>query len=84
MRHRGPGTIRHIWMTTEQEPVNQRAMIIRVWWDGQEHPSIECPIGDLFGFAHGKIMPYQSAVHSVGPTGGRNIWLPMPFANERR
>ena len=76
----GPGTIRHIWMTTAQEPVNQRAMILRVWWDDQQHPSIECPIGDFFGFAHGKIMPYQSAVHSVGSTGGRNIWLPMPFA----
>ena len=24
-------------------------------------------------------LAYQSAVHSVGPTGGRNIWLPMPF-----
>jgi hypothetical protein len=76
----GPGTIRHIWITTVQEPVNQRAMIIRAWWDDQAHPSIECPVGDFFGFAHGKIMPYQSAVHSVGSTGGRNIWLPMPFA----
>ena len=51
----GPGTIRHIWLTTAQEPAVQRACVIRVWWDGQEHPSIECPIGDLFGFAHGKI-----------------------------
>lgn len=75
----GPGTIRHIWITTAREPVNQRALIVRAWWDDQEHPSIECPIGDFFGFAHGKIMPYQSAVHSVGSTGGRNIWLPMPF-----
>ncbi|MHB8863251.1 MAG: glycoside hydrolase family 172 protein [Pirellulaceae bacterium] len=80
----GPGTIRHIWLTTVQEPVNQRAMIIRVWWDDQAHPSIECPIGDFFGFAHGKIMPYQSAVHSVGSTGGRNIWLPMPFATRAK
>jgi hypothetical protein len=80
----GPGTLRHIWMTTAQEPVAQRALIVRVWWDDQEHPSIECPIGDFFGFAHGKIMPYQSAVHSVGPTGGRNIWLPMPFAKRAR
>jgi hypothetical protein len=29
-------------------------------------------------------MAYQSAVHSVGPTGGRNIWLPMPFAKRAR
>jgi hypothetical protein len=80
----GPGTIRHIWITTAREPGIQRAALIRAWWDGQEHPSIECPIGDLFGFAHGKIMPYDSAVHSVGSTGGRNIWLPMPFAKRAR
>jgi hypothetical protein len=80
----GPGVIRHIWITTEQTPVIQRACTIRAWWDGQEHPSIECPIGDFFGFAHGKITAYQSAVHSVGPTGGRNIWLPMPFASKVR
>ena len=80
----GPGVIRHIWMTTEGAPVVQRACVVRVWWEGQDHPSIECPIGDLFGFAHGKIMSYQSAVHSCGPTGGRNLWLAMPFAKRAR
>jgi len=80
----GPGTIRHIWITTDQRPLVQRACLIRVWWEGQENPSIECPIGDLFGFAHGKIASYQSAVHSCGPTGGRNLWLPMPFKQRAR
>lgn len=81
---KGSGTIRHIWLTTERAPVVQRACVIRVYWDNQEHPSIECPIGDLFGFAHGRIMSYQSAVHSCGPTGGRNLWLPMPFTRRAR
>lgn len=80
----GPGTIRHIWITTDQSPEIQRAAFIRVWWEGQEHPSIECPIGDFFGFAHGKINAYSSAVHSVGPTGGRNIWIPMPFTKRAK
>ena len=80
----GTGTIRHIWITTAREPAVQRSCILRAWWDDQEHPSIECPIGDLFGFAHGRIMAYQSAAHSVGPTGGRNIWLPMPFAGRAK
>jgi hypothetical protein len=75
----GPGTIRHIWMTTRATPVNLRSMVIRGYWEGQEHPSIECPVGDLFGSSHGKVMPYHSAVHSVGETGGMNLWLPMPF-----
>ena len=64
----GPGTIRHIWITTRPRCRSScAAWCIRAWWEGQEHPSIECPIGDFFGFAHGKVMPYQSAVHSVGP-----------------
>ena len=81
---KGPGTIRHIWITTARGPAVQRACVMRVYWEGQEHPSIECPIGDLFGLAHGKITSYQSAVHSCGPTGGRNLWLPMPFAKRAR
>jgi hypothetical protein len=76
----GPGTIRHIWITTDRSPAVQRACVIRAYWEGQSHPSLECPIGELFGFAHGRITAYHSAVHSVGPTGGRNLWLPMPFA----
>ena len=81
---KGPGTIRHIWMTTSGDPAIQRECVIRAWWDGQDHPSLECPIGDLFGIAHGKITSYQSAVHSCGPTGGRNLWLPMPFTQRAR
>ena len=75
----GPGTIRHIWLTTEPHPGTLRGMVLRAWWEGQKHASIECPIGDFFGTAQGKIMPYCSAVHSVSPAAGMNIWLPMPF-----
>ncbi|MEA3365132.1 MAG: glycoside hydrolase family 172 protein [Candidatus Hydrogenedentes bacterium] len=79
---KGPGTIRHIWMTiSDRKPETFRSFVIRAYWDGQEHPSIECPLGDFFGFAHGKVESYQSAVHSLGQNAGMNIWLPMPFTN---
>jgi hypothetical protein len=80
----GPGTIRHIWMTTSNNPMNLRSLVIRGWWDGQAHPSIESPIGDFMGFAHGKVEPYVSAVHSLGRNAGMNIWLPMPFTTKAR
>lgn len=80
----GPGTIRHIWMTTANNPANLRSLVIRAWWDGQAHPSIECPIGDFMGFAHGKVTGYFSAVHSLGRNAGMNIWLPMPFTDRAR
>ncbi len=81
---KGPGAIRHIWMTTRGEPVNLRSMVVRAWWDGQEHPSIECPLGDFMGIAHGHVRAYQSAVHSVGERAGMNIWIPMPFAKQAK
>ena len=75
----GTGTIRHVWMTTFPNPSVLRGAVIRVYWDGQEHPSIEAPLGDFFGFAHGMSPAFQTAVHSVGEAVGMNIWLPMPF-----
>jgi hypothetical protein len=80
----GPGTIRHLWVTTEGKPANLRSLVIRGVWEGQDHPSIECPVGDFFGCAHGKVMPYQSAVHSVSPSAGMNFWLPMPFVKRAK
>ncbi len=81
---KGPGVIRHIWMTTRGEPINLRSMVIRAYWDGQPHPSIECPLGDFMGIAHGRVVAYQSAVHSVGERAGMSFWLPMPFAKGAR
>ena len=82
----GPGTIRHIWMTGDWKDNNQllRTTIIRAYWDGQEHPSIECPLGDFMGLAHGKVTSYQSYVHSIGENAALNIWLPMPFIRHAR
>lgn len=77
---KGPGVIRHIWVTTRAEPVNLRSMVLRGKWDGQKHWSIECPIGDFMGIAHGLVRAYQSKIHSVGQNAGMNIFLPMPFA----
>jgi hypothetical protein len=80
----GPGMIRHFWLTIDHSPEQLRATVLRAWWDDQEHPSIECPVGDFFGSAQGKIKPYCSAVHSVGAEAGMNLWLPMPFLRRAR
>ncbi|MCF8225452.1 MAG: DUF2961 domain-containing protein [Bacteroidales bacterium] len=78
---KGPGTIRHIWMTGgfKDKPTALRSMVIRAYWEGQEHPSIKCPLGDFMGSANARYSAYQSAVHSTGVNAALNIWLPMPF-----
>lgn len=88
----GPGTIRHIWLTLsdpvmglgQHRPQTFRNVVIRAYWDDQAHPSIECPLGDFFGIAHGKVMYYESSVHSVAGSVGMNLWLPMPFCKRAR
>jgi hypothetical protein len=81
---RGTGTIRHIWITLQGQPANLRGGVVRAWWDDQAHPSIESPVGDLMGLAHGKVMPFATKVHSVGPKAGMNLWVPMPFAKRAK
>lgn len=41
---RGSGAIQHIWMTLTG---HWRHSILRIYWDDQETPSVECPAGDF-------------------------------------
>ena len=41
----GLGAIQQIWMTLRG---CWRLSILRIYWDGQEIPSVECPFGDFF------------------------------------
>ncbi|MBL8839973.1 MAG: DUF2961 domain-containing protein [Planctomycetes bacterium] len=80
----GPGTLRDFWCATQPSPLALRSLVVRTWWDDQEHPSIECPLGDLMGFAHGKAVPCTTAVHSVDAHGSFHLWLPQPFRSRAR
>ena len=80
----GPGTIRHIWMTTLARPKVLRGVLIRCYWEGSSFPSVELPMSEFFGFAHGSTPAFQTALHSVGPRYGMNCWMPMPFLASAR
>ncbi|WP_135211252.1 glycoside hydrolase family 172 protein [Vitreimonas flagellata] len=80
----GNGTIRHIWLTTHDKAHLLRGALIRIYWEGQKHPSVELPLGEFFGFANGKANAFQSVFHSVSSTKGMNSWLPMPFTKHAR
>ncbi len=81
----GPGMVRHIWITiSEQTPHQLRNAIIRFYWDNQEYPSIEVPMGDFFGIAHGRKVHYDSEFMSVFNGLGFNCWLKMPFRDHAK
>ena len=73
----GPGVLRHIWMTVKPEAY--RRCILRFFWDGEETPSIETPLGDFFCNGFGKRADVNSLPIAVCADGGFNCYFPMPF-----
>jgi hypothetical protein len=46
----GPGMITHVWVTiASDDPHHLKALVLRMYWDGESSPSVEAPIGDFFG-----------------------------------
>ncbi|MFH0792772.1 MAG: DUF2961 domain-containing protein, partial [bacterium] len=78
---KGPGIIRHIWITTNVVGPNGRTLILRMYWDGSETPAVETPLGDFFCVAHGMQANVNSFPVTVVSAGrSRNSWWPMPFS----
>src|SRR5689334_15329767 len=51
----GPGTVTHVWVTiASNERYHLRRIVLRAWWDGEDDPSVETPIGDFFGLGFGE------------------------------
>lgn len=82
------GIIQHIWMTvaqrTEQDCYVLRDLVLRMYWDDEEMPSVETPLGDFFccGFGRGCIVNSLPIV--VNPSRGMNCYFPMPFKKKAK
>lgn len=92
----GPGEIVHIWLIVDCNTEHfLRKFLVRMYWDNEKQPSVEAPLGDLFGVGHARNTPYECAVmnvisshdHPYSPTGHgfvANMYYPMPFADNAR
>lgn len=77
----GPGAIQQIWLTPTG---NWRFTILRIYWDDQEQPSVECPIGDFFACGWGKYAHVNSLAVCVNPGSAFNCYWEMPFRKRCR
>jgi hypothetical protein len=84
----GPGCINHIWTTQlcSNAKFWPRHVTIRMWWDDEDEPSVECPLGDFFGVGHGERVNFISEPLQMSPEDGKgfNSWWPMPFRKRAR
>jgi hypothetical protein len=77
----GPGAIQHIWMTPTG---NWRFSILRIYWDDETEPSVECPVGDFFGMGWNQYAPLVSTPVCVNPGSAFNCYWVMPFRKKCR
>ncbi len=86
---KGPGRITHIWMT---QKAGYREVLLRFYFDNEDHPQIDVPLGDFFCLGHGITNSFQSLYFTASanhtPQFGLgcalNCYLPMPFHESAR
>lgn len=84
----GPGRIQHMWFTGYVG----HSFILRIYYEGQEQPSVEAPLSAFFGCAYdenftdrdGKYPAFSSAVMMTAPGRGFNSYFEMPFRKHIR
>jgi hypothetical protein len=79
----GPGAIQQIWMTPA--PIDRtRHNILRFYWDGEETPSVEVPLGDFFACGWGQYCQINSLPVCVNPGSAFSCYWTMPFRKKAR
>jgi D-arabinan exo alpha-(1,3)/(1,5)-arabinofuranosidase (non-reducing end) len=87
---KGSGAIQSIWLTG----TIGRDLILRIYWDGQDTPSVECPVSDFFAcpWMDSRKDPNTSEHNprinsipvAVNPKNGMNCFWEMPFRKHCR
>jgi hypothetical protein len=73
---KGEGAIQQIWLTPAG---TWRFAILRIYWDGETEPSVECPVGDFFACGWGQYAQISSLPICVNPGSAFNCYWEMPF-----
>lgn len=74
---KGNGEIVHIWMTCAQNFFT--SLNIEIFYDGFAYPSVSMPLGKLFAIGHNEKSRVNSLMVTVNPSGGMNLYWPIPF-----
>ena len=89
----GAGCINHVWVTVSGDPPSEsperyslRKLLLKMYWDGEEEPSVLVPLGDFFGSGHARTLNFASAPLQMSPDDGQalNCFFHMPFARGAR
>jgi hypothetical protein len=78
----------------EPDPYYYRKVLLKIFWDDQEQPSVLAPLGDFFCIGHSMPGNFSSLPitvsckpeerHRFGGSAGLNCYFPMPFQKKAK
>jgi hypothetical protein len=79
---KGPAKITMIHFALPMAMKLNRDVLLRIYWDGEKNPSVECPLVDFFCDPAGQRDEICTAL--VNKRRGWNAYFPMPFRKSAR
>jgi hypothetical protein len=79
---KGPAEITMMHFAYANGDVLNRNLLLRIYWDGEATPSVECPLVDFFCDPNGSREVVNTALVNV--RRGFNAYFPMPFRKSAR
>jgi Protein of unknown function (DUF2961) len=79
----GAGLITYFYITDNSKGNIYRGLVLKIYWDNNEEPSVNVPLGDFFGAIDGRTVDYQSIVMQINHLCYMS-YIPMPFSSGAR
>jgi len=80
----GPGAVQSMWITGGGVQRCRRDLILRIYWEDQEAPGVEAPVGDFFAAAWDGYTQVTSLPVAANPQCALNCFWEMPFRRRCR
>jgi len=80
---KGPGKVTYFYITDDTRGNWYLGLVLKVYWDDEQYPSIQVPLADFFGAIAGKVVDYPSALLQINHSCFMS-YLPMPFSKRAR
>lgn len=89
----GPGVITHMWITflgpeihpwAKSGSANHQELLLRIFYDGNDRPGVEAPVGDFFAGCFGRRSEVISIPVTVEGGDSYNCFWHMPFRKSCR
>lgn len=77
----GAGAIRYFYITDGRDTggISDEGLVLRIYWDGADYPSVNVPVADFFGSIAGRPIEWNSKYLTL-QHNCHQCWFPMPFS----